>query len=845
MVGFCGNEGGVCRMNSGRPESLGKTIEVKTGNRPIKIAYLVPCDETSENHMIVDAVFNESYTRWAGVYTLIIPTTSKEFLHPEYKSWMDYFDPDFLYTYLDLELSLIRTIETSCSPIAFLRHDNRHRDPENPRWRDFTPEWGRYFSPLSSITTVQSPHIGHPIFMGQATEGEVTIATQFSDEVNGRVFRDNFGNAFHIHMYPNPIHGLFRTFCLAPPDLAKYHNVGTERCASLTEMLSAISTRKALPIAAFAKAHSEAIPRAEPYMWSNSFNLFIGSTLRDRIHFWNARHFTPSHSTTPGTLILAAEFFNDEDGVVQLGQYLNRLNFLGQSNSPARVTIRSYSHTEDDLIAIREKLIKQTYNQVSVDKTYASPALPDEKDLKESYFRGSIDTTSLKLTEDTNSLIAKEPSHLSYLTPRFKGLAKGQWIIELDIQRHNNLSKYSNVVDTWVLPRRRKIVQAFTRNLGKVTSSHRLAVLPTTQDFPFGSSSINEERSYNLSLPDDESFFRYLLLDVFKYSHDDLRASLSETMSYKDMEISDKGENLRGVISMFRSLSDAYDVLTKKYWREVLRAGKEKTVKSLVFTREQLEGFLPNDRSTKEKLMTELRMADIGKVTQYMESNLTDTLEYLIRLSVFYYIHQWRCEYCGHTNSQTFDKMKIRKNCEICSTEYLVPIDLQWTYQLNDFVFRSLVTHTGLPVLWTLGFLHGQTSSESFWYLPEADLYESYDAPEKQEIDVLCVRGGQFIAAEVKLSATQLINNPEAQDSFVKKMNLIQPDIAILSFERYCDSGEDVNAVKASVRQTMADIQKRLGPNIKLEIVVAMDVPGFNDHSAYLGYFGRRTDSIR
>src|SRR5262249_4903014 len=92
--------------------------------------------------------------------------------------------------------------------------------------------------------------------------------------------------------------------------------------------------------------------------------------------------------------------------------------------------------------------------------------------------------------------------HFTFLPPRFKGLTKGQWIIELDIQRHNNLSKYSNVIDRWELPRRCGIVRAFTSILGKVTRNHNLAVLPKTKDFLFTSGAIFEESSYDLSLPE-------------------------------------------------------------------------------------------------------------------------------------------------------------------------------------------------------------------------------------------------------------------------------------------------------------------------------------------------------
>ncbi len=809
-------------MNLDHPKNLGKTIEVKASNRPIKIAYLVPYEESSVNHMLVDALFHESYTRWAGAYTLIVPSSSKGFLDPAYESWLEFFDPDFVYTYVELEKDIVQKIDKLCCPIAILRHKIKENDSSDLRMRAFIPDWYIYFTPISSISTVQSPHVEYSFFLRSEPESEITVITQYHDKIENRLLSDNFGTAFDIYSVTHAIPGLFLTLCLVPPDLPDNIVAGTERCTSITDILSAISNRKALPIARFAMAHSEAIPRVGPYKWADNFNLFVGSTLLDRIHFWNARHFTPSHATTPGALILEKGFFEDADFVPQLGQYLNKNNFLGQDQGPARVIIRSYSHSKEELHSIRDKLSKHTYNSVFVGKIFNEPAIPEKKELERSYYKGSTDISIFKLTEDTNRLSAKEPAHFDYLPPRHKGIAKGQWIVELDIQRHNSLSRYSNVIDNWVVPRRRKILSAFTNKLGKVTKGGLLALLPTTADFPFSGRSINGEYLYNLSLPNDEGFFRHLALEFFRYPQDDLRASIVMN-SYQDLEMSDKGQNLRGVISMFDSLSDAYRILTNKYWREVLRAGKENSAKHLVFTREKL----------------------VGMVTNFIMNDLTDNLEYLIRTNVFYQVHQWRCRYCGHTNSRSFDGMKIKNSCEICSRKYLAPIDLEWTYQLNDFVYRSLTKHNGLTVLWALGFMQERLTTGSFWYLPEVDLYEKYDDPaNKNEMDILCVLDGKFYAAEVKLSASLFINKPEEVDNFVKETNLIQPDIAMLAFERYCELEDDVEVTKASLIKVSDDIRKRIDSYIELKIIVAYDVQGFNDHPADLGCYGRRTLSM-
>ena len=361
-------------------------------------------------------------------------------------------------------------------------------------------------------------------------------------------------------------------------------------------------------------AHSEAIPRARSFVWGHSFNLFIGKSLFDRIHFWNARHFIPSNM---GAFILDKSFFDDVESVKQLGEYLNRNNFLGQQHGPPKVSIRSYSIKEEELRTTQEAFRKYTYNSILLDKYFNVPALPEEGDLiKEAYFKGSTDTSTFKLTENINTLSAEEPQHSRFIPARYKGTTRGQWVVELDIQRHINLSRYSNVIDNWELPRRRKVVKAFTTNLGKVSNGRRLAILPTTDSSPFEDRSTSRDYFYELSLPDDDTFFRHLVLTGFQYPGDDLRSSVT-TDSYQDLSISDKGQNLRGVISMFENLSEAYEILTNRFWREVLRAAKEESVKYLAYDRNQLNGFLPNDRKTKDKLRKELNLGNLGMVRKF------------------------------------------------------------------------------------------------------------------------------------------------------------------------------------------------------------------------------------
>ncbi len=833
-------------MNYNRSKNLGKTIEVKAVSRPIKIAYLVPHEESESNHWIIDAVFHESYTRWAGALTLLIPTNSNNFLYKEYEGWLELYDPDFVYTYVDLDKEFIEKIDHLCCPIAFLCYKNNSRNSDVSHWQGYLPEWGHYFKPVSSLSTIHSPYADYPRKIG----ADKIVLTQFERNFESRFLTDNFGIAFDLLNITNPRKGLYETCCLAPDNLAKIYDVGTTRITSFAEVISQIANNKAISISRLAIIHSKSVPRVRPRSWGHNFDLFVGESCLDRIHFWNGRHLSSDYYGVASAFLVNKDLLNNTEFIKQLGQFFNNQNYIGQGSGsgPPRVAIRSYSHTKEELSSIIDKLIKCTFNHVLLINPHNIPAIPTEQDLK-NYYRNrgrNEDITTFKVSENCNNIQATEPEHFAYTPMRYRGINRGHWAVDLGIERHNNLSRYSNVIDKWKLPRRKKMTSAFTRNLSKVSNDHLLTLLPTTDSFPFWSESVKNDYYFDLSLPNDENVFRLLLLDFIKHSPEDLRSPLDYD-SYKGISISDKGQNLRGVISMFDNSIGDSACLTNRFWREIIRDSQ--TVKdeeesqdkvSLknsdhIFTYEKLFAFLPNDRQFKENLKKKLHISDVNK---YLRENFTETLEFMINKNVFYQVHQWRCSYCGHSNMRTFDHMKKENICEICNRTYFAPINIEWKYKLNDFIYRSLCEHNGLTVLWALNKFQDRSALNSFYYLPEVDLFLKEDSNEpKNEIDILCVLDGKYYATEVKKSANSFTSKPDEIDNFIEKIKLIKPDIALLVFEQYCEEGDDAEPTKEKLKKMVTYVSENVGNYIRVEAVVASDYPEFSEYPVDLGYY--------
>jgi len=205
-----------------------------------------------------------------------------------YEAWLKHYDPDFIYTYIDLDPAFIDKIDRLCCPIAFIKHTIYNRG-EEVNWRSFLPSWDHYIQPVSSITNVQSPN-GFVHFPYEDRPREPTVFTQYGMEPSNRFLADNFGTGFSLQSVTHAISGYFRTLCLVPENLPKQAVGGSEHCLSVLEAFKAISNHKAIPIAHLATINSDGVPRPSSMVWTSAFRLFVGSTPIDRINFWNSRH---------------------------------------------------------------------------------------------------------------------------------------------------------------------------------------------------------------------------------------------------------------------------------------------------------------------------------------------------------------------------------------------------------------------------------------------------------------------------------------------------------------------------------------------------------------------------
>jgi hypothetical protein len=284
-----------------------------TANRPIRSAFLVPTQETVNNHWILDAVFCEAYSRWGGRQSLLVPYGQDDQpLDNRFTDWLEKYDPDYIYSYIRLTNQQILDLDKLCSPIVFRQHKLRGDKPT--RWRDYTPQTTYGIRPVASLSTISSPHTRQII--SNSESGPKRILTQRLPVDENRFFADNFGVSHHTSTVTYGNKGVYETLCYCADDTPENEYVGDHRISDEIELLSTIATSNLRTFSELSAMHGNGTEHPWEYQYQSAMNLFIGTKVIDRINFWNSRHFMGHYEANAYTsLIVAPKQFDSQDSV--------------------------------------------------------------------------------------------------------------------------------------------------------------------------------------------------------------------------------------------------------------------------------------------------------------------------------------------------------------------------------------------------------------------------------------------------------------------------------------------------------------------------------------------------
>ncbi|WGM25778.1 hypothetical protein [Acinetobacter pittii] len=809
---------------------LEKDVQIDIHKRPIKIAFFISDEENETNHLILDEIFKYSYTCWGGARFLILPLNSDE---ENYLEWLSFYDADIVYSYIKLTDEQIQKVENINSPALLIEHDfgnaQKYFSVNIP-----------FYNPIKSISTVYSPYI-FSYLRNKATNTPISLITQFSPETGDRFITDNFGNQLDTNMYLNEIREVFNTYCLSIEDIPPNNYVGTTLVKSRTEILDLLANREATTVAHLARIHTESIETVSNHSLKNAFSIVIGSSVKDRISLWNIRHFHNSDlSDSIYSLIISEEQFNDNCFLKTLGKYLSNLNFLHSGSGPYQVSLFSQSLSLESLEQKKDILQEFTYNSIIVPSYYSKRILPIEyAELK--YSLHTKDNSTLSISENPSTIFINGPKHLRYIPLKFQNHGFGDFAIECDIDRHNNLSRYSNVIDKWILPKRAYLAKVFGRKFERISKNGLPISLNGKTVNYFKRSVENEEFQIAINLPEDLDLLNYLLTQKNKYHHADIRNNLPKS-KIEYIANSDKGKNFNGVISLFKKLHIASNFLTNMLWKDLFQHASHRNKKEdYLYTRNDLNGFLTKHRNNSFLTYINKKMHFKKPIhaSQYLTACFNDALNELIKYKFFHPVYTWNCRYCGYKNLKTVDSIKLYNNCEVCEEKHMIPTgkEFEWEYLLNKFIHKTILEHNGFNVLWALNFIQNLGYKNSFLYLPEVNIfYDTKNSNQLNEIDLLGIYDGNFFAGEAKRTAEYFLTDREA-DKFIELIKHMSPDQAFLAFGKYAEDETKIEEIKSNLE----DFKKRFEAqfkNIKLTILTFENFINFSSPAIDFGIRG-------
>ena len=311
-----------------------------------------------------------------------------------------------------------------------------------------------------------------------------------------------------------------------------------------------------------------AFPNTEreiPNGWQSHFEVVVGDTLQDIVHFWNRpwllgrwRRKYMSQMWLPTTLAT-------DSGIKDaLCSWIKR-NVWKQNNNPGTVRFVSFSTEQPELENIADNF-KGTLSAFTHAKHYTEPRIPSLAPEHLSFFLdenplssrdSSIETCRAQGTQDI--LEVTEPSSLAQYN------SDGHWMADFYIEfAHNRDGNQMDLIRWinnrslfWKFPNRNHLTSNMFNRFSRIKQNGFPSALMK-----------RGEKVLRLTLESPESVVASLFYSSNRlvYEEADPRVQVA-TAPYYRSEVSDKGKYLQGVLELFGNLTFAYKIFRNPYWR--------------------------------------------------------------------------------------------------------------------------------------------------------------------------------------------------------------------------------------------------------------------------------------
>lgn len=760
-------------------------------HRPFRIAFLI---NPALGIDWVDKVIEYNRDKWGGRFNPIFFTDGSNIAEDWWKFLRGY-DPDIICSTVPLSEELRKKIHIFLSPLQVEEVNPEH----------VYISIGDY--PISIFPTGKNvSQIGTPHF-DEKNNLIVFEVDETTPEVIKSFLNRNFGLLEQGQMMTYQLKKALET-CQV-----KKYKVTDEN--SLKEALLDLGewrTRAVFPsqICALPNSLKEA---AHAYN-NEKFEIIIGETVDELVHFWNHTLEMSTWLRTYFTqLWLPKELANSETLRPGLGKFINR--FVGSTgNDRGRgAHFVTFSLAEEDIQAVANSFDKMIWHPRKSTKFTQHP-MPDYES-RGSYFflRQGLDFHRAHSNEEY--LVLDEPDVE-------QGVMGGEyWFTDLYIQYRPE--RFKNIIGRdywWQLPKRNSILRDldFFNKPARINEHGMFSVLMSRR-----TSIRPDDNTLIIKIPEDRSIFHALLcgegFDCIE--REDRERFLSHPFYH--LQRSDKGMYLSGVLGLFPDLLNAHRLFEERYWRNVFERmsnqnpEKDKNIQQELlnklrkkinsgmdlknsdkakewlahnvvniakkYSKEEIDLNYTTLRDLAEEETAEYNKKPSGQVIEFNEEDFKEELSDIVDMNIFLLGVKPRCYRCGYRIWYQVNDIGQRIKCRGCGYEFSLPAEPEWFYRLNSLVRAAVSLHGTVPLLITLGQIMGDARSSAM-FMPSIELIKQEAGEDRRlrvygEIDLVCIKDGQFVIGEIKQSVDRF-----DADDFRKMFDLaklVRPDVIVFS----------------------------------------------------------------
>lgn len=803
--------------------------------RPIRVAFLIEPGEHAD--LILDGIFADCYSRWGGRFSLIAPCAAGRIV-ADYWPWLEAFDPDIVYSYVELAGDAVLEIHERLVPSDYILH----RLESNSRLDlpAFRPQYR--FTALSSLSTMFRLSRHSPLPDGP----KIKVIDSWHTERPTRFLTDNLGT-YHTSaatgIYPNDARSTAGLLTVVSEEYFQDLKYGVprdlDRVASEAEAFTEFVCKRATGISLLSSLYATRLEIRDS-RWSSAFNLVIGESFEDRLLFWNARLLIPAWLDSDLCCFrLTLDQLKDEDWVSQLAQLLNSRNHVNSgAGGQSQLQVRSASHSADELAEVLSTLRGAKVWSVSGtgDVVPGGHVIPSEDSLRraceetqamEGRLRGAA-WHGFRWKPPIARPSAMEPEHLNDAPPG-QSFTLGLWALDLSFEYERDKPRFAQD-NMWMLPKRWRMAAAFeakfvTRGLGQslppMCRTGRHGNLAVFAGVNRALESVRVPSAY-------EAMQHALCRDSAIWN---VGPSDPPWPSAKAgwMHPSSESPHLIGVLGMAGGLSRAKSLLLHPFLQEefaalggspnladadvlatanaIAKRARGRPVFDLLLESERtalaalvvkaaqsvkapkmhvaLDHLRERWNAYRERYWAQRPDEVAGTEEERREQNareqraIDDCLAEMRTARMLFQGYPWTCVACQHRNWTDFQALRSPLACDVCRTETNLPVGIPWYFRPNEFLIESLRSHSVLSLVWVLSALRDR-AHWSFMYLGPTwfGSLQDYDNPDS-EADLLAIVDGESILCEVK-SAWRSLRGVHVED-FVRIAKRLRPDRAMLA----------------------------------------------------------------